>query len=306
MNGALLVDKPAGVTSHDVVAIVRRALGTKSVGHTGTLDPFATGLLVVLVGKATRLARFLDGFEKRYRAVVRLGQGSDTDDSTGVLSGPQTSGLRPHEKDVAAALAGFVGTQMQMPPAFSAKKIDGERAYARARKGEEVVLKAVEVTIHSAELLRYEWPDAEIQVRVSTGTYVRSLARDLGTRLGMPAHCHALRRERIGPFDVKDAQSLEAIQGGSAATDATPASAGRESGARERRMGGCLPMLEVVPHLVRQEVTAEEMAHVGHGRAIEGRAALGTVALVHQEELIAIAEVNEGKAQPVVVLMETA
>ena len=289
MNGALLVDKPAGVTSHDVVAIVRRALNTKSVGHTGTLDPFATGLLVVLVGKATRLARFLDGFEKSYRAVVRLGQGSDTDDATGTLT--EAEGVtRPSEEAVRKALAGFVGTQRQMPPAYSAKKIDGERAYARARKGEEVVLKSVEVTIHSAALLRYWWPDAEIQVRVSTGTYVRSLARDLGTKLGMPAHCHELRRERIGPFDLADAEALEAIQGGWA----------------DGRMDGWMSMLEVVPHLVRQDVTAEEMAHIGHGRAIEGRAAQGTVALVYQDELIAIAEVNEGKAQPVVVLMETA
>jgi tRNA pseudouridine55 synthase len=179
VNGALLVDKPAGVTSHDVVAIVRRVLGQKSVGHTGTLDPFATGLLVVLLGKATRLARFLDGMPKVYSATVRFGQSSDTDDSTGVLRS-QVAGRESSEAEVRSALASFVGTQQQMPPAFSAKKIDGQRAYARARKGEEVVLKPVEVTFHSAELLRYEWPDADVRVSVSAGTYIRALARDLG------------------------------------------------------------------------------------------------------------------------------
>lgn len=287
INGALLVDKPAGVTSFDVVAIVRRALGIKSVGHTGTLDPFATGLLVVLTGKATRLARFLDGMPKVYSATVRLGQGADTDDSTGVL-GTRTSHSALRTEDVAAALASFRGTQQQMPPAYSAKKIDGQRAYARARKGEAVVLQAVEVTIHSVELLRYEWPDAEVRVSVSSGTYIRSLARDLGTKLGVPAHCAALRREKIGEFKVTDAQTLETLQGAGA----------------QGRSGAGLSMLELVPHLSRQDVTADEVVHLGHGRAIEGRTAEGTVALVHQDHLIAIAEVKEGKAQPVVVLTE--
>ena len=284
MNGALLVDKPAGVTSHDVVAIVRRALGTKSVGHTGTLDPFATGRLVVLVGKATRLARVLDGFEKSYRAVVRLGQGSDTDDATGTLT--EAEGVtRPSEEAVRAALAGFVGTQMQMPPAYSAKKIDGERAYTRARKGEEVVLKAVEVTIHSAALLRYWWPDAEIQVRVSTGTYVRSLARDLGQKLGMPAHCHELRRERIGPFDLADAEALEALQ----ALSGPPK---------------LIPMAQVVSHLPTQELDEGEVAFIKNGRKVATELVAGPIALLHQGELMAIAEVVEGMAQPTVVLVD--
>jgi len=289
VNGALLVDKPAGVTSHDVVAIVRRALGTKSAGHTGTLDPFATGLLIVLVGKATRLARFLDGFDKEYTGTIRLGQGSDTDDSTGVL-GPRVAGREPAEAEVRSALAGFVGIQMQMPPAFSAKKIDGERAYKRAREGEVVVLKPVEVTIHAAELVRYEWPDAEIRVRVSTGTYVRSLARDLGGKLGMPAHCAALRRDRIGPFDVTGALALETLQNGSA----------------DGRMGGSLTMVELVRHLPQQTIDDEGLAHITHGRPVPTKELTGPIALVHAGELTAIAEVKEGKANPVVVLVESA
>ena len=166
-----------------MVAIVRRALqegrpSRPAAGHTGTLDPFATGLLIVLVGKATRLARFLEGFEKVYAATIRLGQGSDTDDSTGLL-GSRVEGRGFSEAEVREALASVLGTTMQLPPAYSAKKIDGERAYQRAREGKEVVLKPVGVTIHSAELLKYEWPDADIRASVSTGTYVRSLARDL-------------------------------------------------------------------------------------------------------------------------------
>ena len=270
-----------------MVAIARRALGTKSVGHTGTLDPFATGLLVLLVGRATRLARFLDGFEKVYRATIRFGQGSDTDDGTGTLtpSGPATRDPRLGADQVAAALAGFIGPQQQVPPAYSAKKVEGERAYARAREGEAVVLKPVEVTIHRADLLHYAWPDAEIRVAVSTGTYVRSLARDLGTKLGVPAHCAELRRERIGPFEVGAATALETLQRGAGGSKVIPAA-------------------ELVGHLARQELDAGEVAFIKNGRKVATECTTGPIALLHQGELMAIAEVVEGMAQPVVVLAE--
>jgi tRNA pseudouridine55 synthase len=284
VNGALLVDKPAGVTSHDVVAIARRALGTRSVGHTGTLDPFATGLLVLLIGKATRLARFLDGFEKVYTATVRLGQGSDTDDGTGELTALSAIGYPLSDDRIRSALTEFVGTQMQMPPAFSAKKVDGQRAYARARKGEEVVLKQVEVTIHSLELLKYEWPDVELRASVSTGTYIRSLARDLGKKLGTEAHCAALRRERIGAFEVGEGVSLEALQEGKAAAGLT--------------------MRELVPHLASQELSEADVAHIRHGRKVATALTAGPIALVQGKELLAIAEVAEGMAQPTVVFAE--
>lgn len=288
MNGALLVDKPAGITSHDVVAIVRRALGTRTVGHTGTLDPFATGLLVVLVGKATRLARFLDGFEKEYEAVVRLGQGSDTDDATGSL-GSRVEGRGPSLEEVRGALGSFLGPQMQLPPTFSAKKIDGQRAYDRARKGEEVVLKPVEITVHSLDLLRYAWPDVTLRGVVSTGTYLRSLARDLGTKLGMPAHCAELRRTRIGRFRVEEALALEAVQGGEA---------------QGRRDAGLIPMLEVVAHLPNQDLGEGEFAFIRNGRPVPATVEGGPVALTFRGELAAIAEVEEGMAQPTVVLAE--
>lgn len=286
MNGALLVDKPAGVTSFDVVAIVRRALGIKSVGHTGTLDPFATGLLVVLTGKATRLSRFLDVFEKEYAATVRFGQSSSTDDPEGVLTpalpGPPPRELEPVE--VAAALDGFTRRYAQVPPDYSAKKIDGQRAYARARKGEEVVLKAVDVTINWGKLRSFEWPDARIDVSVSTGTYVRALARDLGEKLGVPAHCAELRRTRIGEFEVADAQTLEALQQG--------------------QVTGRLSMLELVPHLPKQLLDDVALAHVRHGRRVPTTETKGPIALVHAGELIAIAEVDDGLLQPTVVLAE--
>lgn len=272
-----------------MVAIARRALSEggaprPAVGHTGTLDPFATGLLVLLVGKATRLARFLDGFKKVYRARIRFGQSSDTDDATGVL-GPRVEGGGFSEAEVRSALAGFVGTQLQTPPAYSAKKIDGQRAYARARKGEAVVLKPAEVTIHSAELLRYDWPDAEVVVTVSTGTYVRSLARDLGAKLGVPAHCAELRREEVGRFMVKGAQTLDALQ----RLEGPPA---------------LIPMTEVVGHLPRQELDEGEVPFVTHGRKVATEFMTGPIALVHSGELAAIAEVAEGMAQPVVVLVD--
>jgi len=288
VNGALLVDKPAGVTSFDVVAIVRRVLGIKSVGHTGTLDPFATGLLVVLTGKATRLSRFLDVFEKEYEATIRLGQGSDTDDSTGVLTAPSAISHPPSAADVETALKSFLGTNRQMPPAYSAKKIDGQRAYARARKGEEVVLKPVDVTINWSKVRSFEWPDLRIEVSVSTGTYVRALARDLGQKLGVPAHCAELRRTRIGEFKVAGAQTLEMIQGGSA----------------DGRMGGALTMLQLVPHLPKQVLDDAGLAHIKHGRRVPTTEAQGPIALVHAGELIAIADVDDGVALPIVVLAE--
>jgi tRNA pseudouridine55 synthase len=286
VNGALLVDKPAGVTSHDVVAIARRALGTRSVGHTGTLDPFATGLLVLLVGKATRLARFTDGFEKEYEAVIRLGQGSDTDDGTGELTAPSAIDPQLSVDQVQAALRSFVGRQEQVPPAYSAKKIDGQRAYDRARKGREVVLKAAEVTIHRIELLAYEWPDVTIRASVSTGTYIRSLARDLGTRLGTLAHCAELRREAIGRFRTTDAWTLEEVQEGKATLGLT--------------------MAELVSHLPKQELDDEGLAHIKHGRKVPTTMTDGPFALVQGTELVAIAEVVDGMAQPVVVLLEQA
>ena len=204
MDGVLVVDKPAGPTSHDIVDRVRRALGTRRVGHTGTLDPFATGVLPVCVGRATRLARFLSGGDKEYLATVRLGFATTTDDATGEpLGEARPAGVA--EEALAAALATLVGSFDQVPPAFSAKHVGGRRLYEFARRGEAVVRAAVPVTVHALDLLAHRGDEVEILVRCSPGTYVRALARDLGERLGAGGHLTALRRTRSGAFDLQGA-----------------------------------------------------------------------------------------------------
>jgi tRNA pseudouridine55 synthase len=202
--GVLAVDKPAGPTSHDVVDRARRSLGTRRVGHFGTLDPFASGLLVLGIGPATRLAPFCLDHPKTYRATVRLGERSDTDDSEGTIeTAPVVA--PPDRAAVERACAAWVGTIEQVPPAFSAKHVDGRRAYALARAGETVALAPATVRIDAIEIERYEWPELEIVVRCGPGTYLRALARDLGEALGTWGHCAALRRLASGQFRVEDA-----------------------------------------------------------------------------------------------------
>ena len=226
MNGVLIIDKPAGLTSHDVVAHVRRILGEKRVGHTGTLDPFATGVLVVLVGRATRLAQFLSGAEKEYEAVIRLGYATDTGDVTGKRATeshakPQSTQSFGRE-DIEAALASLRGEIDQVPPMYSAKKHEGRKLYELARRGEEIERAAVRVTIHefepvnldSASLVQNDDGTCDLAVRVvcSAGTYVRTLAEDFGKRLGVGAHLAALRRTRAGDFRINDAITLDELQ----------------------------------------------------------------------------------------------
>ena len=209
-HGVLVVDKPAGPTSHDVVDRVRRALKTRRAGHTGTLDPFATGVLAVCVGKATRLARFLAGGVKEYRATVRLGFATSTDDATGDPVGP----ARPvtlNEAQVRAACAALVGDLLQVPPAYSAKRVAGRRLYEMARRGEAVERDASRVTIDAIDVLRFDDDRLEIEVRCSPGTYVRALARDLGESLGVGGHLESLRRTRTGGFDLTRAVSWEEL-----------------------------------------------------------------------------------------------
>jgi tRNA pseudouridine55 synthase len=204
--GVLLVDKPVGPTSHDVVDLARRSLGSRRVGHFGTLDPFASGLLVLGVGPATRLAPFCVDHSKIYRAAVRLGQRSDTDDSEGMIE-PVSVSDPPDRAVVERACAAWVGAVRQVPPSYSAEHVGGRRAYALARAGETVTLEAAPVRIDSIQIERYEWPDLVILVHCGPGTYVRALARDLGEELGTGGHCAALRRLASGPFRVEDALS---------------------------------------------------------------------------------------------------
>ncbi len=185
--------------------MVRRRLGTRAVGHAGTLDPFATGLLVVLVGRATRLARFIEATAKHYEAVVRFGTATDTDDATGTAVATVAPGAWPDDAAIDAALAGFLGPIAQRPPAYSAKHVAGERSHRLARGGMAVELPPVTVMVHRLQRSGWTPPDLAIDAEVGKGTYIRALARDLGERLGIPAHCLALRRTTVGPFTVAGA-----------------------------------------------------------------------------------------------------
>ena len=236
MDGILIIDKPAGLTSHDVVARVRRILRTKRVGHTGTLDPFATGVLVLLVGQATRLAQFLDKDEKEYEALAQLGYETDTGDKTGSprgeMPGPNSGiqisysefeisnfesqiSTRISRHQIDNVLDEFRGEIEQLPPMYSAKKIDGKKLYELARQGLDVQRKPIKIEIKTLELLPSEdvdsGPSFRIRVVCSAGTYIRTLAEDIGRKLGVGAHLQELRRTRAGRFDLSGAVTLEQL-----------------------------------------------------------------------------------------------
>ena len=209
-SGILLVDKPQGLTSHDVVARTRKAAGTRKVGHAGTLDPMATGLLVLGLNSSTRLLTYLVGLDKEYFATIRLGVTTDSDDADGaVVSTSSASAVT--DAAIEAGVARLRGPISQVPSTVSAIKVDGKRAYALAREGEEVVLKPRSVTISTFEVLARRGDEVDVRVECSSGTYIRALARDLGADLGVGGHLTALRRTRIGPFAIDDAQVLEGI-----------------------------------------------------------------------------------------------
>jgi tRNA pseudouridine55 synthase len=212
MDGVLVVDKPGGPTSHDVVARVRRALRTKRIGHTGTLDPLATGVLPLVIGRATRLASLLSGADKEYDAGVRLGLATETYDAADRIGPPPEAPPNIDFARVDDALAEFRGTFEQAPPAYSAKKIDGVAAYKLARLHTPVQPRSVRVTVAYLALHSYDRGLARLRVRASAGFYVRSLAHDLGQRLGCGAHLETLRRIRAGAFSVESAIPLEAIE----------------------------------------------------------------------------------------------
>ncbi|HEY0785942.1 MAG TPA: tRNA pseudouridine(55) synthase TruB [Acidobacteriaceae bacterium] len=211
MNGLLLVDKPGGMTSHDVVARVRRLIGEKSVGHLGTLDPMATGLLPLLLGSYTRLARFFGALEKSYTGSIRFGFATDTWDADGAQVGEAVDPLLTLDQ-LRDAAAGFVGESEQMPPAYSAKKIGGKPAYAIARSGETPRLKAARVTIDEFSIGELAGSTACFAMRISSGGYVRSVAHELGQQMGSGAHLCSLRRVAAGEFKVEDAMTLEALR----------------------------------------------------------------------------------------------
>lgn len=250
MNGVLVVDKPMGPTSHDIVDGLRRLTGERRAGHTGTLDPFATGVLPVCLGKATRLVRFLAEGDKLYRALIHLGYATTTDDLTGQpLGPPRPVTLDPEE--VKAASRAFVGEILQHPPAFSAKRVGGRRLYEMAREGRTVETAPSRVRVHSLEVLGCHADLVEIEVRCSPGTYIRALARDLGRALEVGGHLAGLRRKASGPFGLDRAvawePSLEEIQ------------------------DKLLPLSEVLQDMPAVAVGAEGAAALRHGRDLDRR-----------------------------------
>ncbi len=288
MDGALVVDKPEGPTSHDVVARARRALGIRSIGHTGTLDPLATGVLVLLVGRATRLAQFLSAHLKSYEAVARLGLVTDTWDRTGArLPGP--GGPLPALADVERALAGFVGLLPQAPPPYSAKKVGGIRAHVIARRGGAVAVAPAMVHLHEARVTRLDLPLVDLALLTSAGYYVRSLVQELGQALGCGACLEGLRRTASGQFGLDQAVALDVLE-----------QAPADAAARIVPMADLLPDL---PAVVLDEAGAEKAAH---GNEIPAPvAALGPVRLLTPDgRLLAIARPGgrPGFLHPAVVL----
>jgi tRNA pseudouridine55 synthase len=211
IEGVLLVDKPTDHTSHDVVARLRRKLKMKRIGHAGTLDPMATGLLIILIGKATRISQYLISLDKEYEGTIALGQVTDSQDAQGQVM--ETRPVPPlTEAELRTAMQGFLGDQYQLPPMYSAIKIHGVPLYKSARKGEEVVREPRFIRVASFELTRFGLPAFDFRLRSSKGTYVRTIAHDLGQRLGCGAHLSALRRTATDRFHVSQALTLDAIE----------------------------------------------------------------------------------------------
>ena len=254
MSGALLVDKPVGPTSHDIVARARRALGERSIGHTGTLDPLASGLLLLLTGRATRLASLLGGALKTYDATVRLGFSTDTYDAAGERQ-PREAGIAPAAIDDAAVddvIEALRRQRQQMPPAFSAKKVGGVRAYKLARRNETPELKAVDVCVYALDWKRAESDVLHVTLTCSAGYYVRAMAQEIGVRLGCGAHLEALRRTRVGAFDVAAAVPLDVLE--------------REAG--DAAAARLLPMESLLPHLPSVTLTGDGARRASHGNVL--------------------------------------
>lgn len=274
--------KPRGPTSHDVVDIVRHALGQSRVGHLGTLDPFAEGLLVVVVGRATRLAPYAAGWKKSYEGVIRLGEVTTTDDRTGDVTATSDAWRSIDLERIRAAAAGLTGEIEQKPPAFSAVKVGGVRAYKKARRGEEVNVAPRRVTVSELVITRWDAPDATFRATVSGGTYLRSLARDLGERLGCGGHLAELKRTGVGPFRLEDAVPPQGV---------TPA-----------RVKD--PAL-LVSDLPSRGLASDERDAIVHGRPVPAREReTGSVALTADGRLLAVGEVVDGQIKPRLVLAD--
>lgn len=300
-DGLLVVDKPSGWTSHDVVGRCRRLAGTRKVGHAGTLDPMATGVLVVGVGRATRLLTYVVGADKAYDATIRLGLATTTDDAEGEVTATAGVGDGVPGEDLARAVAALTGDIRQVPTTVSAIKVDGKRAYARARAGEDVVLQARPVTVSRFDVLATSAAttadgvavlDVDVSVVVSSGTYVRALARDLGAALGTGGHLTALRRTRVGGYDLAGARTLEQLEA-QADADGVLATLPLADAAR-----ATFPV---------RDLTEDEARALGYGQWVPESGERGTVAAIGPDgALVALLEDTrrrgEALAKPVLVL----
>jgi tRNA pseudouridine55 synthase len=306
MDGILIIDKPAGFTSHDVVAKVRKILGIKRVGHTGTLDPFATGVLVVMVGRATRLAQFLDKDRKSYRALMRLGFSTDTGDKTGTRKENEEMGkIEISPEELKTVLGRFIGESNQTPPMYSAKKIAGKKLYVLARQGIEIERKPVRVKIYqlksipeeNGEIFSYNedgTADLSLDVTCSAGTYIRVLAEDIAKDLGTSAHLAELRRTSAGAFGIAHAITLDDL------------AVMKDKGGLGRVL---LPMQTAVPHLPEIILSPEDTGQILHGKQIAIRERFNegqqVKLLDSRRQMIAIATYDPAtkKLQPGVVFM---
>jgi len=286
-TGLIVVDKPAGMTSHDVVARIRRLARTRRVGHGGTLDPMATGVLVIGVGRATRLLTYVIGAGKGYTATIRLGQSTVTDDAEGDVVATIPAG-HVTDEEIRAGLAALTGEITQVPSAVSAIKVDGQRAYARVRAGEEVALAARRVTVSRLDLVAVrrtgDVVDLDVVVECSSGTYVRALARDLGAALGVGGHLTALRRTHVGSFGLAEAVTLD------------------ELAAREDPV--TLSLAEAAARFFpRRDATADEARVLGHGGPLPAIGIAGPYAVFDPAgTVLAIVAERDGRARPQVVL----
>ena len=290
MDGVLVVDKPPGLTSHDVVASARRALAERRIGHTGTLDPLATGVLPLACGRATRLVRFLTASDKDYDATIRFGTTTDSYDITG--NETSRSGMRPSREDVERALAALTGEYLQMPPAYSAKKVGGQRAYALARREAPLELTPAPVSVTRADLLDFDGDTARVALTCSAGFYVRTFAHSVGERVGSGACLEALRRTRTGEFTLAQAITLDELVG-----DAAEAA---------RRL---VPMARLLSRFPTLSLTPEDRRRVAHGQEVDSAelaTGQGWVRLLDADgQLVAMARPGStpGSLHPAVVLI---
>jgi len=278
VSGVLVVDKPISLTSHDVVQTIRRGTGIRRAGHTGTLDPRASGVLVVLIGPAVRLSEYVSASDKRYQATIHLGSSTDTYDADGRVT--NSAPVTVTEPQFEQVLGQFVGEIEQVPPPYSAIKVQGRKAYEMAREGEEVILEPRKINVYSLELLEWAPPEAVIDVFCSSGTYVRSLANDLGNALGCGAHLVGLRRTKSGRFTLRDAVPLRRLQESFLAGD---------------WYKFLIPAAEALADWPMVELDADQVELIRHGHRVPAEADLKGWArgVSQQGDLVALIEVDE-------------